>query len=100
MDKQVILDYATELQTNDEPWAEFEWLQNSLKWIPCSKTFNPLYCHAEYYEFRRKPKTITVTMPVLFDVPEPDGMYLVLQFKSDADTNTALAAIREAMGNE
>jgi hypothetical protein len=100
--RKVILDYATELQTNDEPWRKFEYYNQKTmpyhsEWLPCSKHFQPLNTYD--ITFRRRPKTITVTMPVppwsMPSMNEDAAIYL--RFKSGQDAVTALAAIRAAM---
>jgi hypothetical protein len=105
LDKQkaaVILDAAQEMQHNDEWWLEFEWMRKTLCdiWTVCCEEINPLSKILDSgYQFRRKAKTITVTMPV------PENLHthnyldnaLGITFKTDADREAALAAIRQAV---
>ncbi len=57
--KAVILDYAQELQSNDEPWREFE-ISFMGKWQMCESYANPVrFLGVGQPEFRRKPMTIT-----------------------------------------
>lgn len=98
--KAVVLDYVTEWQTNDDPWFLFEWLRNNGRWCQCSKVFNPL-CVREKAIFRRKPRTITVTMPVPAHVTEiGDACGFYVYFTEPPIKDTAVAAIREAMMDE
>lgn len=106
--RAVILDYAQELQHNDEPWREFECAYGDGGWTYCGDDINPIQqasCPA--WRFRRKPKTITVTIPVPIQVLVGSNGSLVISFNdslSNADSVTALAAIRAEMekgrGNE
>ncbi len=98
--KAVILDYATELQGNDAPWREFEVLDEG-KWVTCVALMNPL-THWQHFLFRRKPRTITVTMPTVWSA-EPvlmNNCALVLGLFCEADRDKALAAIRGVMKDE
>jgi hypothetical protein len=53
--KAVILDYAQELQHNDEPWREFECkLRDAKNWQTCEETFTP-FDYSKVAVFRRKP---------------------------------------------
>jgi len=100
--KAVILDYAQELQTNDEPWLQFEFKSGTGEWTYCCIGCNPLtYSAMEGFNFRRRPKTITVTLPVPTRVIGPvlEDKYLCIHayFADSADRDTALAAIRAEM---
>ncbi len=98
--KKVVLDYAAELQNNDQPWWRFEWLLDSGSWDSCTERVNPLTI--QQLTFRRKPKTITVTMPVPsnIEISDINPHCAKLLFKTVMDCDTALAAIREAIGDE
>lgn len=97
--RKVILDYATELQSNDEPWREFECAYSNCVWTYCGEDINPIQQASNpAWRFRRRPKTITVTMPVPIDLHSyPGGCCLNIQFASTAVREEALAAIQEAM---
>jgi len=103
--KAVILEYAQELQHNDKPWQEFEWAakEATFYWRPCSSSFYPLVHHdSGNWAFRRKPRTITVTMPVPKSIVPTAicNTFICIELKTVAERDTALAAIREAIGNE
>ncbi len=99
-DKAIILDYAQEMQTNDEPWREFEYMGPGGCWVTCVAACNPLYTyHNKVFQFRRKPKTITVTMPVPIRsivIGVCDSIHL--EFNNTSQRDTALKAIHDAMG--
>lgn len=96
--KAVILDAAQEMQHNDKWWREFEYESINAGWCECTKDFNPLR-HVSITNFRRRPKTITVTMPLpelaIKSHENHDSLYVV--YKNEKAANTALAAIREAV---
>ena len=104
--KAVVLDYVTEWQTDDEAWCKFEYQvlgdpAYNPTWIGCCKFYNPIRFPQNMfvYEFRRKPRTITVTMPVHIDYWFEVGNRVVFEYENAVDANKALAAIREAMGD-
>jgi len=94
--RKVILDYATELQTNDEPWREFECKTNG-KWFECTHRLNPLVNADSQIIFRRRPKTITVTIPVPSKINEVGRYTLPVYYETREERDTALAAIRAEM---
>jgi len=98
--KQVILDAATEMQVNEKWWEEFEFRYQDQEYSMCSKDTNPLEIFScSLYTFRRRPKTITVTMPVperaKKSVEHADALYIV--YKDDETATAALTAIRAKM---
>lgn len=100
--KAVVLDAAQEMQTNDEWWLQFDRNVGG-EWLACTEQSNPLTWSHLSTRFRRKPKTITVTMPVPFTITEYASSFeALIAFKTKEDRDTALVAIREAMevGNE
>lgn len=97
--RKITLDYVTEWQTNDEAWLLFE-LSFMGVWRTCGPCTNPInFPGTGTPEFRRKPRTITVTMPVPnFVSPSVHVVSnLVTEYATEADRDAALAAIREAM---
>jgi hypothetical protein len=101
--KAVVLDAAQEMQHNEEWWEEFEFKEVMSGWKLCTPTENPIDRFSQGWIFRRRPKTITVTMPVPIQVLVGSNGDLVISFNdslSNADSVTALAAIREAMKDE
>jgi hypothetical protein len=94
---KVILDAAQEMQTNERWWEEFEFKYQDQEYGTCSKDTNPLEIFScSLYTFRRRPATITVTIPMPRGaIEDKAGVYI--GYKLQADRDTALAAIREAM---
>lgn len=101
--KAVVLDAAQEMQGNDTWWECFEWKREwESVFSQCSQYINPVMHYDDHsFIFRRKPKTITVTMPVPhYTIEGGAGEWLSLRFLKEADRDKALAAIRKEMGDE
>jgi len=96
--KQIILDCAQEMQHNETWWKQFEFRYREDDWEICNESANPLArVNHRYYEFRRRPRTITVTIPRINNGWALGVERLTLHFTTEADRDTALAAIRSEM---
>lgn len=100
--KAVVLDAAQEMQHNDTWWEMFEYKSGpEHSWLTCDATRNPLTWSHTPAIFRRKPRTITVTIPVpagIYDLQHPLDILLTLGHTEEK--KKVLAAIREAMKDE
>lgn len=97
--KAIILEAATEMQANDRWWEEFEY-RRGVYWLTCTGELNPIYNYLTEtsVEFRRKPKTITMTMLEPLAVTALGTSYSFnVKFRTEQDRDAALAAIRKAM---
>lgn len=94
--KAIVLEAAQLYQTDDKFWREFE-VYRAHHWKNCTGDINPLVNYPSFMQFRRKPKTITVTMPVPTQIWISSNERLVLSFSKSGGRDAALAAIREAM---
>jgi len=98
--KQIILDYAQELQHNDEPWEQFQFDTNE-GWKNCTPTENPVVRYDRpAWTFRRRPKTITVTMKMPTEARFHSGWsgnHIIIVFDDNEKGVETVNAIRAEM---